>query len=184
MRQIRRQRVGDSIHEIFLIGISGEVLKWQHGKRSDRRRGASRAERLPPSALVDEDQCRSRRGEYDRAGDPRTAGACARSRSPVRDRLRDLRRRRGLNLRDESVPAARQRFDEPRILSRIVERFAQLPNGVVHADVEIDEGVGRPEPLPKLFARHQFASALEQHTQNVKGLVRKPDLEALPAQLT
>src|SRR2546428_766632 len=83
----------------------------------------------------------------------------------------------------EPVTAARQRFDEPRILGRVAQGFAQLSHGAVQSDIEIDERVGRPELLLQLLARHHSSGALEQQPQNLKGLVRKPDLQAMPAQL-
>ena len=64
--------------------------------------------------------------------------------------------------------ATRQRLDEPRILGRIGERFAQLPDGAVQADIEIDKRLGRPQSLPELLARDYVSGTPQQQTQNLE----------------
>ena len=65
--------------------------------------------------------------------------------------------RRQVDRCEESIAAARQRFDEAWILSRIVERFAQPADRAVQPDLEIHERLGIPERALKLFSRHHLA---------------------------
>jgi hypothetical protein len=45
--------------------------------------------------------------------------------------------------------------------------------------VEIDKGVGRPEPLAEFLPGHQFARLFEEQGQNLKGLVLQFDSETV-----
>src|SRR6266849_3396569 len=47
--------------------------------------------------------------------------------------------------RNEPVSAARQRFDVSGRLRRIAQHFANAPDCVVKAVVEVHKGIGRPE---------------------------------------
>src|SRR6266540_2704249 len=67
-----------------------------------------------------------------------------------------------LDRRDQPVPAARNRFDEPRVLARILERIAKLLDRVVQTSVEVDERIRSPEPLAQLVTRDDFAGALQR----------------------
>ena len=48
--------------------------------------------------------------------------------------------------------------------------------------VEIHEGICGPQPLLKVFAPNDLAGVLEQHRQDLEGLLLKPDLQAALAQ--
>src|SRR5439155_18180213 len=56
-------------------------------------------------------------------------------------------------------------------------------DGFVHAVVEIDEGLGRPQPVAKLFPGHRLTRPLEQHRQNLKRLLLESELHAVLPQL-
>src|SRR6266540_1161180 len=88
-----------------------------------------------------------------------------------------------LDRRDQPVPAARNRFDEPRVLARILERIAKLLDRVVQTGVEVDERIRSPEPLAQLVTRDDFAGALQQDLQDPEGLFRQTNLAAGPAEL-
>jgi hypothetical protein len=47
---------------------------------------------------------------------------------------------------------------------------------------EIHEGVRGPQPLLKVFASDDLAGVLEQHRQDLEGLLLQPDLQAALAQ--
>jgi hypothetical protein len=64
-----------------------------------------------------------------------------------------------------------------------VQGPAQLSDRSVHADVEIDKGVGRPQLPLQLLPRHDLARMLEEHRQDLKWLLVKLDPAALPVQL-
>ena len=49
--------------------------------------------------------------------------------------------------------------------------------------IEIDEGVGGPQPVAKLFPGHRLTGPLEQHRQNLKRLLLKPEPHAVFPQL-
>ena len=49
--------------------------------------------------------------------------------------------------------------------------------------VEIDEGVGRPELLLQLLPGDHIAGTLQQHGQNLEGLLLEFDPQPVPAQL-
>jgi hypothetical protein len=71
---------------------------------------------------------------------------------------------------------ARQGLDELRILRRISQGLAQFLDGMVQAVVELDEGVGGPEPGSQVFSRDNFARTLDQCAEYFEGLRRKRDL--------
>src|SRR6185503_16670209 len=52
-----------------------------------------------------------------------------------------------------------------------------------HPHVEIHEGVGGPELLPELLARHDVARVREEQEEDLERLVGEPGLQALLAQL-
>jgi hypothetical protein len=137
-----------------------------------------------PSALVANAQRRDRCDQQQSDGKPAQTSPHGRGRGSASLSFRCLSRGRWLHRRDKPVAAARQRLDESRILSRVAERFAQLPDCVVQSDIEIDERLGRPEMLPELLARDDFTWTGQQEPQNLKGLFRKPHLQAVSAQFT
>ena len=49
--------------------------------------------------------------------------------------------------------------------------------------VEVDEGLGSPQPVPKLFPSDDLTRPFEQHRENLKRLFRKSELHAVLSQL-
>ena len=76
-----------------------------------------------------------------------------------------------------------QRLDEPRIVGVVAERRAQPLDRGVQAVLEIDERPGRPQALPQLFTRHDFARTIEHHRENFERLILKPDADSALPQL-
>jgi hypothetical protein len=85
---------------------------------------------------------------------------------------------------NETITALGKGFDEARLIRFVVQGLAQFLDGRIQAMVEIHEGVFGPKPLAKLFSRHYLAGLLQQHGQNLKGLVLKLDLVAVLVKLT
>ena len=71
----------------------------------------------------------------------------------------------------KAVPPARDGFDEARVVGGIIECRAQLLDGRVEAVVKFDECVGWPEPLADLLPRCQFTPTVQQHREDLEGLV-------------
>src|SRR5215471_18833899 len=90
----------------------------------------------------------------------------------------------GLHRRNKPVAASWESLDEARVLSRLVQRFAQLPDGAVQPCIEIDERVGTPQPFAKFLTRHDVAGTIEQQTEDLEGLISETNLQAVSAQLT
>src|SRR5438552_6415815 len=82
----------------------------------------------------------------------------------------------------EPVSSAGQSLHEPLILSRIVQRLAQSPDGCVDAVIEFHNRVVWPESLPDLFAGYHLSRQRKKHRQNLKRLFGKPDPKAISAQ--
>jgi hypothetical protein len=83
-----------------------------------------------------------------------------------------------LNRSDEAVSAACQGFDEAGARSGIAQDFAYFVDGGVEAVVEVDEGVGGPEFLLKIFAGHDFSGAVEEHGKDLEGLSLEAKFDA------
>ena len=73
----------------------------------------------------------------------------------------------------ESISGSRNCLDKQRTIGRIAERLAQSFDGIIQSVVEINEGVGGPEPLSKFFSRHQLARAFEERLKNRERLILK-----------
>lgn len=78
---------------------------------------------------------------------------------------------RALNVGEEAVSAARERFDEAGIGGGVAEGFAQLVDRGVEAVIEIDEGVRGPESLAEFFAGDDFAWTFEKSEQDLERLL-------------
>jgi hypothetical protein len=87
------------------------------------------------------------------------------------------------NVGDEAVPAPSDGFDKSRARRRITQRLSNPVNGLVHAVIEIDEGLGSPQPVAKLFPSDDLTRPLEQHRENLKRLFRQTELHAVLFQL-
>src|SRR4029078_2930563 len=74
------------------------------------------------------------------------------------------------------------RLDEAGTLGGVPERITDLVDRLVEPMAKIHEGVCGPQPLLKVFAPDDLAGVLEQHRQDLEGLLLKPDLQAALAQ--
>jgi len=74
---------------------------------------------------------------------------------------------------DPSVSAARNRFEEPRVLRVVTEHCTQALDRGIQAVLEIDKGSVRPELASQFFAFNDLSRTFEQHSQ---------DLQRLPVQ--
>ena len=75
-------------------------------------------------------------------------------------------------------------LDEAGGLSGVVERVPQPAHRGIEALLEVDESIGRPQPLPQLVARHHLAGMLQEQEENLKRLLLEADPGALPPQLS
>ena len=82
----------------------------------------------------------------------------------------------------EAVTATPHRFDEAGTLGGVPERITDLVDRLVEPMAKIHEGICGPQPLLKVFAPDDLAGVLEQHRQDLEGLLLKPDLQAALAQ--
>jgi hypothetical protein len=85
--------------------------------------------------------------------------------------------------KDETITLPRKSFNEVRVPRVVAERAAQLLDGCVQAQVELDECIVGPELLLELFAGNQLAGPFEQQGENAKGLLGDSDPNPLPANL-
>jgi hypothetical protein len=102
-------------------------------------------------------------------------------------RARDIDGRRdasSVDWRNEAIAAARNRFDEPRTFGRIAECVAELPDGAVQAEFEIDARIAGPELALQLFTRDEASGALQQNPQDLQRLVGESDSSSGLAKLT
>src|SRR6185436_5536221 len=98
-------------------------------------------------------------------------------------RRRLARSRVRVDSSDEPVAAPRHRLYVARFIRRFPECLPQLLDGGVDAVVELDDGVVGPELLSNLFAQHYLAGIFQKHEQDLEGLLVKPDLQAMLAEL-
>ncbi len=76
-------------------------------------------------------------------------------------------------------------LNETRSLCLVAQSFAQPFDGVIHSAVEIHESVGRPDPLPQLFAINHLAGPFQKNLKKLRGwscsLIFTPCLRSSPA---
>jgi hypothetical protein len=89
-----------------------------------------------------------------------------------------------LNRGKETVAAAGNRLNENGIIRGVRKYFTQTLDGCVQACIEIDKGVCRPKRRMKIFACDNCAGALQQLSQNKKGLILKAHLGAVSSEFT
>jgi hypothetical protein len=77
------------------------------------------------------------------------------------------------NRGDESVPLARHRLHESRILRRIPQRPAHLQDAEIQAALEVDERISAPQVCAQLFSQDDVAGAGEQQRQHSRRLRRE-----------
>lgn len=80
---------------------------------------------------------------------------------------------------DEAIAVTGKRFNEARIVRRVIKGFAQPHDRSVQAVIKIDEGIIGPKSLAKFFARDDFASLFQQNCENPARLFLKFDLPTL-----
>ena len=85
---------------------------------------------------------------------------------------------------DEPVSPPGEGFNVTGAGGRVSKGLADFVDGRVEAVVEIDEGIGGPEFLLQVFARNDFASALEQQCQNLERLALQAEFHAALTQFT
>ena len=83
---------------------------------------------------------------------------------------------------DEAVAPPRQGLDIDRLFRRFTQCVAQSFDSRIDAVIELDDGVVRPEPLPDVLAQHHLARVIEQHEQDLEGLVLKANADSVFAQ--
>jgi len=86
--------------------------------------------------------------------------------------------RAALDWRDKPISLPRQRFDEPRRLSRIVERSPNPLDGGIDPVVEVGEGLLLPERVLEFVTSDQPALALDQQRQHFQRLAAELDPHA------
>src|SRR5207249_6421674 len=87
------------------------------------------------------------------------------------------------DVRNEAVTAPSHSLHEPRARRRITQRLPNPVDRFVHPVVEIDEGLGGPQPVAKLFPGHRLAAPFEQHREKLKRLLLKSEPHAVLSQL-
>jgi len=76
---------------------------------------------------------------------------------------------------NEAVAASSNGFDETRTLGGVAKSLTDLVDRFVEPVVEIHERVCGPELLLQFLATNDLAGALEQHRQDLEGLLLKPN---------
>src|SRR5437660_6005679 len=156
LREVRCQRLRDSLAEIFLAGIRREVLQRKDGNGMNlggsgcgKNASAKLAGIKPNENSRDGEQGgagdqlseKSRPSETSRDGSP---GHLSGNREPLCGFRWNGRRRDGA---DETVAASRDGFNEVGAVCRIAQDFPQAVDGFFERQLVIDEGVIRPKAL-------------------------------------
>ena len=89
-----------------------------------------------------------------------------------------------LHRHQKPVPAPRQRFNITRGLPGIVQRLSQPLDGRIDTVLELDDGPVGPESVMQFLPRNHFAGVLQQHRQDLDGLIGKPDLDSVSTKLS
>ena len=85
---------------------------------------------------------------------------------------------------DEPVASPWQGLDVARAIGGVAENLAKAGDGGVNAMLEIDENVARPELLTDFLARDELGRALEQHEEDLEGLLLHADAGTTLAEFT
>ena len=196
--EFRNHLLGEAVAQVFLLGVTAEILEWQDRQRHLPGRHVGQGISPPDRHRHARDREQQYQGDGDEGRPP--PPRCARRRSRRKGGGRrgdvDARRRHGrdgrgeglvdrqdIHWRDEAIPLAGDGLDEPGIVGRVPEDLAEPVDRRVHAVVEIDEGVGRPQSAAQILARHQFAGTFEEDHQNVERAPAQPDAQAVLAHL-
>ena len=71
---------------------------------------------------------------------------------------------------DEAITAPRQRLDVARMFGIVVERLANLVDGLVQPLIKVHEDIAGPEAAAQFFARDHLAGTLQQGGQHLEGV--------------
>ena len=88
-----------------------------------------------------------------------------------------------IHLSDKPVTASRQRLNEPRRIGRVTQGIAESQDCVVEAHVKVHKSIRRPKLVAKLIPGNDFAGVLQQHGENLKGLLLQPESDPVFMQL-
>ena len=171
--ELRDHLFRQTVTQVFLVRIAGEVVEGKNGERQPPARPGPRSRtRCPPSRRPGP-RHQITAAMQGRAGDERRDGTRTAGAARARPRPRRLNgplapRGRGRHRSDEPVTTPREGLDVTGGLGRVAQRLPQLPHRRVEAVVEVDERVRRPELLPQLLSGHHLARALQEQGQQVE----------------
>ncbi len=77
--------------------------------------------------------------------------------------------------RDESIPPMRYRLNVKRVFRIVSQRRPKFLDDRVDTVLEVDKGIGRPEFLANLLARHKLPRPLQQKTKGSEQMFLKLD---------
>src|SRR5581483_6386413 len=83
----------------------------------------------------------------------------------------------------KAVATAGEGLDKTRTRRGVAQGLPQFVDDGVEAVVEVNKSIGRPQPLADFFAGDQISRALQQHEQNLEGLLLQAQAHSGPAQL-
>src|SRR5581483_896104 len=89
-----------------------------------------------------------------------------------------------VDMADEAITTLRQCLNEDRLLCRLSQSIAQPTHRRIKAVLEINKGIVRPEPCPKLLPAYHVARPFQQRRQDFKRLLLDPYLKSIFAKLT
>lgn len=127
---------------------------------------------------------RDKKGRGDNRERPAWMASFRRGGIRCRGRLQTLGRLRDLDGSNEAVSSAGQCLDVAGIARGFAERFPQLLNRRVDAVIELDHGIVRPQLQPDFLAQDHLTGMVEQHHQDLEGLLADPDFDSVLTQFT
>jgi len=174
--EVGDQRVRNSIRQVLLLRVAGQVRQRDHRDRLDPGNGHRVAQQeVAHASNVRADEQRQRAQEHRRRHRhllPRRSGASgplSRRRPGGRG---NLRRRRWLRFHlhrgDETVAEPRQSLDELGMFGRVSQSPPEFVDGVVQTVVELAKGFRSPQPRPQLFPRDYLAGPFDQGLEHPK----------------
>src|SRR5262245_40662904 len=84
---------------------------------------------------------------------------------------------------DKAIAAARDGFDEDRIVGGVAQHLAQASDGGVQSVIKVAVVIPGPERVTQLVAGDQIAGRLKQNSEHLKGLSGEPDFSTFLSQL-
>src|SRR4029077_8746003 len=98
------------------------------------------------------------------------------SRAPHRGRVGRF------DLSEEAVAASSKGFHKTGSFGGVPQGVTDFAYRFVEPVIEIHESIRGPEFFLKFLASYDLAGVFQQHRQDLKGLLLKPDAQAVPAQ--